>query len=437
MKRIYLDYAATTPVDPVVFKAMQPYFSEGFGNPGSLHSFGQAASRAVFLARRTIAQAIGADYREIIFTGSATEANNLALRGIIKGIRNQELGIRSNRPKNSIIHNSKFIIPRIIVSAVEHESVLETTKDLEKQDVEVIYLPVSREGFVDLEKLQSSLNERTVLVSIMYANNEIGTIQPISEIAQIISDFRKQIANRKAQSVNDLRLALSAMPLLHTDAVQALQYLDCGVNNLKADLMTISAHKIYGPKGIGALYVRGFRDQGMGSNTRNHLNPIGYTLNPIITGGGQESGLRSGTENIPSIVGFAKAVELVIKSRKKESLRIRSLRDYFWGKIRSMDNKAELNGVSPSGARLPNNLNVHFPKSSAQDLLIKLDLAGIAVSAGSACSSRATQPSYVLKALGLDELRAASSLRFTLGRPTTKLEIDKTLKVIKNLIANH
>src|SRR3989344_1136552 len=512
MRRIYLDYAATRPVDPRVLKAMEPYFSRDFGNPGSLHSFGQTASRAVFLARQTIAQAIGADYREIIFTGSATEANNLVLRGTINKFLSISRAERAyfNRISREISRNKPFgrntveiDRPRIIISSIEHESILETAKDLEREGVEVIYLPVSRAGLVDLKKLKKSLNERTALVSIMYANNEIGSIQPISEIARIIADSHQRIANslRINEFVNSKKIRYSMMkPLLHTDAVQALQYLDCGVNNfgvdphtkrrlgavhpsslenprygVGVDLMTLSAHKIYGPKGIGALYVRQhqritnpirinewIRQTHHPEFAEGFVNSekIRYSLmKPIITGGGQEQNLRSGTENVPYIVGFAKAVELAVKNREGERKRVERLRDYFFRGIKKIYPhtkrgllsssaksanprygvgvypKAEINGPSLEGAgRLPNNLNIYFPSQNANEFLIKLDLAGVAASSGSACSSRAAQPSHVLGVIRLSESRARESIRFTLGRPTTKAEIDKALSIVKILL---
>ncbi|MDP3901489.1 MAG: cysteine desulfurase family protein [bacterium] len=395
MKRIYLDYAASTPVDPVVKKAMDPYFSKMYGNAGSLHSFGQEASAAVFRAREVIAQAIGANYRDIIFTGSATEANNLALRGAVKSVKYQMSGIK----------------PRIIISSIEHESVLETCHDLEKEGVEIIYLPVSKDGIVDLVALKKALNDRTILVSIMYANNEIGTIQPISKIAEIVSDFRKPEV--KNQPTNQL----TNCPLLHTDAVQAFQYLDCNVQKLGVDLMTLSAHKIYGPKGIGCLYAP-YRN--------NH-----YPLSPIVTGGGQQNGIHSGTENVPYIVGFAKAIELVVKNREKEAKRVKSLRDYFWQRLKKIASGITLNGSSEK--RLPNNLNIYFAKQSAQDLLIKLDMVGVAVSPGSACRAQVASSSYVLEAMGLPTNLCSNSLRFTLGRPTIKVEIDTTIDKLKKI----
>lgn len=380
MKRIYLDYAATTPVDPAVFRKMEIYFTEKFGNPGSLHSFGQEAIAAVDRSREVIAHSVGAEFREIIFTGSATEANNLALRGTVRAA------------------SKKIENPRIIVSAIEHESILETARELGRDGVEVVYLPVDRGGIIDLKKLKTELNERTVLVSIMYANNEIGVVQPIAEIAKIIREFRRQ----------------SRYPFFHTDIAQAFQFFDCNVGALDIDLMTLSSHKIYGPKGAGALYVKS-----------------GKILDPIISGGGQEYGLRSGTENVPAIVGFAKAVEIAHAAQKKEAIQIAALREKLWRGIKKVFPKADINGGGKS--TLPNILNIYFPGRQAQDLLTEFDLAGIAVSSGSACRSRAMESSYVIEALGHSKERAKSSVRFSLGRPTTKSEVDKSLRVMMKL----
>jgi len=403
MKRIYLDYAATTPVAPEVERAMKPYFRKVFGNPGSTHFVGQQASAAVFKARQIIARALGCDYQEIIFTGSATESNNLALRGVFGSF-----GFNSG-------HSGRL---KLIISGIEHESILETARDLEKQGVEVVYLPVNKDGLVDLKKLEAALDERVALVSIQYANSEIGTIQPIKEIVSIIKSQKSNV-------------------LVHCDAVQALQFLPCQVNELGVDLMTLSAHKIYGPKGIGALYVRS-------------LNPKPYPPNPIITGGGQEFGLRSGTENVPAIVGFARAVELISNSRLRPSVakalagrqgfggqarelenkKIVGLRNYLWLEIKKLVPEAKINGVDLTD-RLPNNLNIYFPGRPAQDLTMELDLWGVAVSPGTACSARSARPSAVIQALGYDQERAKSSLRFTLGRPTFKKEIDQVLTIFK------
>ena len=432
MKSIYLDYAASTPIDPRVVAAMSPYFTEIFANPNSLHRFGQEASRAVFVSRQTIARSLGADYKEIIFTGSATEANNLALRGSIKAI--QKIQIHSNNSNgNSDILNR----PRIIVSVIEHESVLETCRDLEKEGVEVIYISVNKEGIVDLKKLKSTLNDRTVLVSVMYANNEIGTIQPIDKISEIIRNFRESRINNQESRKADSKFKIhnSLFPLFHTDAVQAFQYLDCNVKNLGVDLMTLSAHKIYGPKGIGALYVRdAIQKIQIHSNNSNGNSDISdRLLAPIITGGDQENGLRSGTENVSYIVGFAKAVEIADKVRGPESARVEKLRNYFW---RSLQKAFGSKSIALNGSlqnRLPNNLNVYFPGRSAQELLIKLDLIGeVAASSGAACATRVNKESYVLKALGFTPARASGSLRFSLGRPTTKKEIDSAVEKLKN-----
>jgi cysteine desulfurase len=381
-KHYYFDYAASTPVDPEVEKAMKPFWSEVFGNPGALHSFGQKASAEIFKARKSVADILGCKYDEIIFTGSATEANNLALRGIAR--------------------------PKIIVSAIEHDSILDTARILEREGAEVAYLPVSKKGIVDLKKMEELLDERTVLVSVMYANNEVGTVQPIREISKIINNFR--ISNKTNKSV---------YPLLHTDAVQAFNYLPCKVDELGVDLMTLSSQKIYGPKGIGMLYVRSVK--------------TAKTLEPLITGGGQEFGLRSGTENVPGIVGFAKAAALADKLRDKEVKRLSKLRDYFLTKAKKIIPSSQLNGDGEN--RLPNNINLYFPGEEAQELIIKLDLAGFAVSPGAACSARVCKPSHVLKAMGHSDERATHSIRITLGRGTNKKEIDLLLTALKKLSA--
>lgn len=450
MKKIYLDYAATTPVDPAVLKAMQPYFSKKFGNPGSLHSFGQEASAVLDQSREVIAKSIGADFREIIFTSGATEANNLALRGAIEALkicfqktpsispaRKSRLGrlasLSSLRSEPCPLglrdtFSNKFLAPKIIVSPVEHESILEVARDLEKKAVEVLYVRVDKNGLVDLWQLEKELDERTILVSVMYANNEIGVVEPIEEIAKIIKEFREE---------NN-----SIYPLFHTDATQAFQYIDIKPKEIGIDLMTVSSHKIYGPKGVGALYI----DKKITKN---------FKLAPVLTGGGQEFGLRSGTENVAAIVGFAKAIELVSslrlrrglpdsvvqagfgrQARELEDKRIRGLRDYFWREIKKVYPKAELNGPALTSNRLPNNLNIYFPRKSAEDLLIKFDMAGIAVSAGSACSARSSKPSYVLEACGFPAERIKSSLRITLGRPTTEAEIDEAIRRIKTIVKN-
>ncbi len=424
---IYLDYAAATPMDMAVERAMRPYYGSIFGNPSAIHRAGQVASTAVFKARRAIAEALGAHYREIFFTGSATEANNLALRGALVHIfQNQNNSAPtahrdSLSPRNSadaeselsglrdVPQNHTPLSPlpyKIIISAIEHESVRETARDLERiYGVEVVEIPVDNLGIIRLDMLKKELDERVLLISVHYVNSEVGTIQPIRKIGEIITSYK-------------LKAKSSIYPLFHTDAVQAFNYLPCNVDTLGVDLLTLSAHKIYGPKGIGALYVR-----------RTTLSPKPYPLNSLITGGGQEDGLRSGTENVPAIVGFAEAVAITEKNRVKESPRVATLRDALWQGIKKIVPDAEINGSTKD--RIPNNLNVYFSGRSAQDLVIELDMAGIAVSPGTACSSRAAQPSYVIAALGFSGDRPASSIRFSLGRQTTMQEINRVIALFK------
>ncbi len=362
---------------------MRPYFLKHFGNPGSLHYFGQEAIAAVDASREKLARLINADFREVVFTGSATEANNLALRGAVRAWQEQHIGVQ----------------PRVVVSAIEHESVLETVRDLARDGVEVVYLPVDRAGVVSLTALRSAFNERTVIVSIMYANNEIGVVQPVVEIAKIIAEFKKT----------------ARYPLFHADAVQAFQFLNCDVRVLGVDMMTLSAHKIYGPKGIGLLYAK------------NATAEPSY-IRGEIAGGGQEFGLRSGTENVPLIVGFAKAAEIALAVQKKEAKRTLIIRNYLLKNIKKIFPAAEVNGGvddNAAVATLPNILNVYIPDHTAEDMVVKLDLAGIAVSAGSACRARALTSSHVVEALGYAKERAKSSLRFSLGRQTKKEEVVK------------
>ncbi len=397
IKRIYLDYAATTPVDPAVFRAMKPYFTEKYGNAGSVHSFGQEAIAAIDSSRETIAKALGANFNEIIFTGSATEANNLVLQGVVMLQKQFQPEFRSGAK-----------IPRIIISSIEHESVLATARALSNYGVDVVVLPVNNEGVINLEKLKKALTSETTLVSVMYANNEIGVIQPIKEISKIIAEFRK------ANTITDYTKG----PFFHTDAVQAFQYFDVKVKELGVDFLTVSAHKIYGPKGIGALYAR--------------LPALrSYRLMPILHGGGQEYGLRSGTESVPSIVGFGKAIELAVKVREKEIKRVRTLRDFLWAELKKIYKDAELNGPALRSERLPNNLNVYLPREEAQYFLTKLDKLGIAASSGSACAARSLEPSYVIQALGYSDSRAKGSIRFSLGRGTTLSELKRALVLMQ------
>lgn len=424
-KKIYLDYAASTPIDQRVEKLIHLHSLSEFGNPSSLHYFGQREIKTIDQARELIAKSIGGDFRDIIFTGSATEANNLALRGIIKKIK--KIIFSNYLDKNKILENfSSNLKPQIIVSSIEHESVLKTAKDLEEDGVEIIYLPLNKNGIIDLAKLEKSLTERTVLVSVMYVNNEIGVIQPISSIAKIIQQFKKEMKNRsKIDHTPFSLLNYTLYPLFHSDASQAFRFLRCNVDELGVDLMTLSAHKIYGPKGIGALYIR---------NRAKETNfPAASFISPILTGGNQEFGLRAGTENTSFIAGFAEAIKIAEKERNKEITQTQKIESYFWRKLKKIYPKAQFNGPKDK-RKVPGIVNIFFPGHHNSGLLVRLDMAGIAVSAGSACHSRFSEPSYVIQALGYSKKRAEQSLRFSFSKKTTKEEIDKTLKVLKIIL---
>jgi cysteine desulfurase len=393
-KKIYLDYAATTPIDPKVLRAMLPYLKKEYGNPSSIYNLGQRAQMAIDEAREKVSRFLNCSPSEIIFTGSATEANNLAIFGTVRAAKKQR------------------IKPHIITSKIEHHAILEPCHQLEREGVEVTYLPVSKEGLVKVSDVKKAIRENTVLVSVMYANNEIGTIQPIREIANVIHNFKdsksqapnfKQIPNHKSQ-----------FPIFHTDAVQAVNYLDCDVQKLGVDLLTLSGHKIYGPKGVGALYIK-----------------EGIPIEPLIYGGGQENGMRSGTENVAGIVGLGAAIGEIRNSRS-EIRRIKKLRDKLIDGILKKIPGARLNGSREN--RLPNNVNVSISGVEGESMVIALDQEGICVSTGSACSSRSLEPSHVLRALGLSPKEAHGSLRLTLGRYTTQEEINKVLKVLPKVV---
>jgi len=375
MKRIYLDYAATTPVDKRVVKAMEPYFTEKFGNTMSLHSFGQEAKFALDQSRAVLANLINAEPNEIIFTGSATESNNLALKGVA-------MSLLKGKNKN-----------HIIISSIEHPCIIESAKWLKKHGFEITKLPVDENGFVNLEDVKKNITEKTILVSVMHASNEIGTIEPIAEIGKICRE---------------------AGVYFHTDASQSFGKIKIDVKKMNIDLLTASGHKIYGPKGVALLYVRD-----------------GVKIEPILHGGGQENGLRNSTVNIPAIVGFAKASELCRAEMAKENKRLTKLRDKLIKGILKIDG-AKLNGDKKN--RLPNNINVSFPYIEGESLIIQLDLHGIACSTGSACSSIKLEPSYVLLAIGLKPEQAHGSLRISLGRFTTEKDIDYLLKVLPKIV---
>jgi cysteine desulfurase len=393
MNNIYLDYAATTPVDPEVADKIKPFFDykiDDFGNPSSLHYFGQRAKRALDFAREKIAKTITANHREIVFTSSATEANNLILRGILKSFFKKQKGCGK--------------IPKFIISSIEHPSVLETVKTLENDGaVEVVYLPVNSTGIVDLSVLEKELDDRTLLVSVMWVNNEIGTVQPIEKLSTLLEIFKKENSNKLT----------APYPLFHTDAVQAFNLFDLSTLKSGADLMTLSSHKIYGPKGAGLLYIKG------GADVTNFIEPI-------ITGGGQEYGLRSGTENVPAVVGFACAAEKSYKSHKKEHERLEKLSRIFFDVLKKEIPEIELNNSWNN--RAPHILNIYFPHH--ENLGIALDLIGISASAGSACAQRHERPSYVLEQMGLGVDRIKQSIRFSFGRFTSEKDINEACRRI-------
>ena len=366
---IYLDNHATTAADPRVVQAMLPYFTEIFGNAASRnHAFGWGAEEGVEKARKQIADLIGANSKEIIFTSGATESNNLALKGVA-----QMYGEKGNH---------------IITAATEHKAVLDTCKHLEKDGFRVTYLPVKGDGSVDLDMLREAITDKTILVSIMYANNEIGLIQPVAEIGKIC----------KEKGV-----------LFHTDGVQAVGKIPVNVIADNIDLMSITAHKLYGPKGVGALYVR-------------RKNPR-VQLTAQMDGGGHERGMRSGTLNVPGIVGFGEACALAQRLMPEEMARHRALRDRLHAKLATIE-ESYVNGGMES--RLPHNLNMSFAYVEGESLLMGIN--DIAVSSGSACTSATLEPSYVLKALGLGDDLAHTSIRFGIGRFTTEEEIDYVAK---------
>ncbi|MDD5289724.1 MAG: cysteine desulfurase family protein [Patescibacteria group bacterium] len=385
MKRIYFDHAATTPVDKKVMKAMKPYFCDVFGNPSSLHSFGQEAMKAVDEARNKVAKFLNCDREEVIFTSGATEANNLAIRGVLKSeIRNQKSGTDNK------LH--------VITTAFEHPAVLETVKDLEKSGlIEASYVMPGADGIVKTEDIEKEIRDNTILVSVMYVNNEIGTIQPIKEISEVIKRMNEGRPNKI---------------LFHIDAVQAALYCEMKVGELGVDLLAMSGHKIYGPKGIGVLYVK-----------------KSVKLKPIQTGGHHEFGLRAGTLNTPLIAGMGRAVELI---KKRNTKKVAESRDYLWTKLQRNISGIKLNGEMVR--RVPSNLNVSILGVEGEALLLGLDMEGIAISTGSACSSGSLEPSHVLMAIGLSHEEAHGSLRITLGEENNESECDELIKKLTPLV---
>ncbi|MDD5639875.1 MAG: cysteine desulfurase family protein [Candidatus Pacebacteria bacterium] len=378
MNYIYLDHSATTPTDEKVLKEMIPYFSLKFGNYSSLHSFGREAYSAVESARKKAAVFLNCKSEEVIFTSGSTESNNLALRGVIAKLK----------AKQKSLH--------IITTQIEHDAILETCRDLEKQGIEVTYLSIKKNGTVDVGELANAIKENTVLVSVMYVNNEVGSISDIEKIGKLLKRQNHKI-------------------YFHTDATQAINFLGCDVEKLGLDLVSMSGHKIYGPKGVGLLYLK-------------NRTPIVA----IQTGGHQERNIRSGTINVPAIVGFGKAIELAAKNREKNNKKIEKIRDYFIKKVFDKIPNIILN--TDTKVSVCSHANFCFVGAEGESILLALDIAGIAVSTGSACASGSLEPSHVLLAMGIEKEVAHSSIRFTFGKHNTKAEADYVLSVLPDII---
>ena len=374
MKRIYMDYAATTPMQPEVAQAMQPYFSQRFGNPSSVHSMGQEAKDAVDEARIKVAALIACKPEEVTFTGGGTEADNQAVKGVC--LANKDRG------------------NHIITSPVEHHAVLNTCSYMKELGFDVTVVPVDEYGMVDPDSIRKSITAKTLLVSVMHANNEVGSIQPIEEIG---------------------RISRQAGIYFHVDAVQTAGHLPIDVDRLGIDLLSASAHKLYGPKGVGMLYVRD-----------------GTRIAPLLHGGEQENGRRAGTENVPGIVGFGKAAEIALADMKEEAPRLTKYRDRLIDSIMKRMSDVYLNGHRTS--RLPNNANFSFDFIEGESILMYLDAEGICASTGSACSSASSEPSHVLMALGIPVERARGSVRFSLGKWTSAEDIDKVVEALPRIV---
>lgn len=389
-KLIYLDNAATTPLEPLVLKSMIPYLATQFGNPSSLHKQGINARSALEESREIIAKVLNCGNREVVFTAGGTEAINLAWLGICPPP--YQGGVRGGST------------PHAITTTIEHHAVLACAEEFERQGGKATYLDTDSEGFVTVEQVLKAVKSNTRLISIMYANNEIGTIQDIAKIGRAVAQLNVERLKKKLPAI-----------IFHTDAAQAAGSLDLNIHKLNVDLLTATASKFYGPKQVGFLYKR-----------------TGINLHPIVFGGGQEAGLRSGTENVAGAVGMATALELAYKDLDKNNKKITELRNYFIQKVLNEFKSAKLNG--PTGdSRLPNNINFTFPGIEGETLVLYLDSFNIAASTGSACSTVETNPSHVLRAIGLSEDNAKSSVRFSLSKSTTKTEIDYTLKALKHI----
>lgn len=383
-KIVYLDNAATTPVDPAVFRKMQPYFFEHYGNPSTIYRLGEKSRNAVEKARKQLADFLNCSSEEIYFTGSASESDNWAICGTIDKIWEKK--------------NKKNKKPHLIVSSIEHKAVIEPAKLYKNNQLsDVTFLPVNKEGIIGLKELEKAVKKNTRLISVMYANSEIGTVQPIAEIGELI----KQLNRKRKNKI-----------LFHTDAVQAINYLDCDVEKLGVDFLSLSGHKIYGPKGIGALYIK-----------------KGTPIASLIRGGGQEKGMRSGTENVPGIVGLGEAISRI---KKSQAVEVKKLRNKLITRIKKDISKAQLNGSFEK--RLPNNAHFSFDGAEGESIVMELSQKNIFVSTGSACASNSLSPSHVLDAIGLSHEKSHCSVRFSLGKQNTESDIDSVLKHLPIII---
>lgn len=380
MKRVYMDHAATTPVDKRVLEEMLPFFTEKYGNPSSLHSFGREAHDALEKARKNVAKVINADKDEIFFTSGGTESDNIAIKGTAYRMKEEITDYKGSH---------------IITSSIEHPAVMETCRHLEKMGFKVKYLPVDKYGIVSIDELKNSISKETFLISIMHANNEIGTIQNIDDIGKIAKEHNI---------------------VFHSDAVQSIGKIPVDVKKMNVDMLSMSSHKIHGPKGVGALYIK-----------------KGVKLQPIVQGGGHEKNLRSGTENISGIAGFGKACELAKTRLNKDAEHLTNMRDKLIKNVLNIE-ESYLNGHPTM--RLPNNAHFRFTGIEGEALILSLDEKGVAASTGSACSSKKLLPSHVLMAIGLNEVEAHGSLRLTLGRENTEDEVKYVIDILLGIVEN-
>jgi cysteine desulfurase len=406
MQKIYLDHSATTPIDPQVLNKMQPYLTEVFGNASSSHSFGQAAMKGVDWAREEMSKLFGCKFKEVIFTSGATESNNLVLRGLVSAFHNNKKGSASAKATADI---GKF---HIITSKIEHPAILEVCHELAKEGLaEITFIGVDNKGLISVKEIEQAIKDNTILISVMYVNNETGVIQPIREIGKLVEKINK------AKAKINPKLGQFDKLYFHTDAAQAVNYCKMNAPYLHVDFITISGHKIYAPKGIGALYIH-----------------EGTPLRPVTFGGHQEYNIRPGTYNVPGIVGLGAAVELINDQEQtnKTNRQIAKLRDKLIEGLTKNINDIQINGDLEN--RVPGNANVSFLNAEGESMLLMLDLEGIAVSTGSACASGSLEPSHVLRAMGIPAETCHASLRFTLGKFTTEKEIDRVIEVMPEIV---